>query len=96
MTPTSFEMTVSVSQDARFAGTVREVVLCAAQYAGCADSGAARFASQVEDAVRAVLQGSPSGILLPVTVRRDAGPIEVVVDGTTLTFDPQSQDDSSL
>jgi hypothetical protein len=91
MTPTSFEMTVSVSQDARLAGTIRELVICAAQYAGCADPGAARFAGQVEEAVRAVLQESAAGTLLPVTVRRDAGPIEVVVDGKTLTFDLHSQ-----
>jgi hypothetical protein len=85
MNATSFELTVSVSQDPRFAATVRELVVCAAQYAGCSRSDAAAFGRDVEEAVRASLE-SADGTILPVTVRRRAGPVEVLVNGHTLTL----------
>ena len=86
MDATSFELTVSVSPDARFAVTVRELVVCAAQYAGCSDADAAAFGRDVEDAVRASLEEAADAIVLPVTVRRRAGPVEVLVNGHTLTL----------
>jgi hypothetical protein len=83
---TSFELIVSVSQDARFAATVRELVVCAAQYAGSSDADAAVFGRDVEEAVRASLDETAQGTMLPVTVRRRAGPVEVLVNGHTLTL----------
>lgn len=80
-------MTVSVSHDDRFAATVRELVVRAAHYAGCAERQAAAFGHDVEEAVRASLCDTPAGGMLPVTVRRQAGPIEVLVNGHTLTLD---------
>jgi hypothetical protein len=87
MDATRFELTVSVSKDARLAGTVRALVVCAAQYAGCPDAAAAAFGRHVEEAVRASLQGAAGEGMLPVTVRRRSGPVEVVVNGDTLTLD---------
>jgi hypothetical protein len=87
MDATSFELIVSVSLDPRLAATVREVIVCATQYAGCANAaGAAAFAKEVEAAVSAVLSEGDAGAMLPVTVRRNAGPIEVLVNGHVLTF----------
>jgi hypothetical protein len=82
-----FELTVSVSHDPRLAGAVRDLVVCAAQYAGCPSSAAAAFASDVERAVRDTLSVVAAGTMLPITVRRDRGPVEVLVDGHTLTLD---------
>ena len=85
MDATSFELTVSVSQDLRYATTVREVVMCAAQYAGCPLVNATAFAGAVEEAVRVSLQETGEA-MLPITVRRHQGPIEVLVNGHTLTL----------
>ena len=62
-------------------------MVCAAQYAGCPASDATAFAQDVEDAVRDSLQRVPDGTMLPVTVRRHAGPVEVLVNGHTLSLD---------
>jgi hypothetical protein len=86
MDATSFELIVSVSQDARFAATVRELVVCAAQYAGSSNADAAAFGRDVEAAIRASLDEAALETMLPVTVRRRAGPLEVLVNGHTLTL----------
>ena len=83
----SFELTVSVSGDARLAETVRQVAVCAAQCAGCAAGAATVFGQHVEETVRRSQRGATAESLLPVTVRRDAGHVEVVVNGHTLTLD---------
>ena len=86
MDATSFELTVSVSPDTRFATTVRELVAYAAHYAGCSEADAAVFGRDVEDAVRASLEGIAGDAIVPITVRRQAGPVEVLVNGHTLTL----------
>ena len=87
MDATSFELIVSVSLDPRFAATIREVIVCATQYAGCGNAAdAAAFARQVEAAVSASLKDGAAGGVLPVTVRRRAGPLEVLVNGHILTL----------
>jgi len=83
---TTFEVTVSL-QDMRFVGAVRALVDTAAQYAGCPPADAARFAGDVENAIRACLGDHRPDGLLPVTVRRATGPIEVLVDGQVLSLD---------
>jgi hypothetical protein len=87
VTADRFELTVSVSADARLVETVREVVVCAAQCAGCQAPRATAFARDVEAAVRTSLHVAAAGVLLPVTVRGDNGRVEVVVNGHTLTLD---------
>jgi hypothetical protein len=83
---TTFEVVVSL-QDARFVGAVRALVDTAAQYAGCQAADAARFAGDVENAIRTCLGDRRPDGPLPVTVRRATGPIEVIVDGQVLSLD---------
>jgi len=83
---TSFEMTVSV-QDDRFAGAVRVLVTSVAAQAGCGAPAAEAFAAAVEVAVRQRLLEVSAGVLIPIVVRRQDGPVEVLVDGHTLTLE---------
>jgi hypothetical protein len=87
MDATSFELTVSVSRDARLAGAVRALVVCAANYAGCTAATAAAFGRDVEVAVEGSIQDVGEDGVVPVTVRRNAGPMEVVVDGRVLRLE---------
>jgi|SoiMethySBSTD1v2_1073268.scaffolds.fasta_scaffold6381471_1 hypothetical protein len=87
MSETSFELTVSVSNDTRLAGTVRALVICAANQAGCAETAAVAFGRRVEDTVRNSLSGAGHDGMLPVTVRHHASTVEVVVNGHTLRLD---------
>jgi hypothetical protein len=83
---TTFDMTVSLD-DERFVGAVAVLVLQAAAYAGCPAADAAQFAKTVEDAITASLGEPRDHPLLPVIVRRRSGPIEVVMNGRTLSLD---------
>jgi hypothetical protein len=87
MDATSFELTVSVSRDARLAGAVRALVVWAANYAGCTAANAAAFGRDVEVAVEGSIQDVGEDGVVPVTVRRHAGPMEVVVDGRVLRLE---------
>lgn len=86
MNATTFEMTVSI-EDERFVGAVAALVLQAAAYAGCQSTDAAQFAKAVQDAITASLDEPRDHPLMPVIVRRRAGPIEVVMSGRILSLD---------
>jgi hypothetical protein len=86
MNGASFELNVSVSDDVRLAGTIRVLAVCAANLAGCPDAAAAAFGRDVENQVRAFLEGG-LGRALPVTVRQRESRVEVVINGRTLTLD---------
>jgi hypothetical protein len=86
MPQATFELNVSISDDVRLAGTVRALAVCAANLAGCPDAAAAAFGRDVEDQVRASLEGGHGGTL-PVTLRQRDTRVEVVVNGRTLTVD---------
>jgi len=87
-----FEFSLTVPRDARFAETVRLLAVQAAKYAGCGEPDVDAFAASVERAVRASLDGAaggtPDGAPVTVVMCRDAGPVEVRIDGRTLTVDP--------
>jgi hypothetical protein len=87
-----FEFSLTVPRDARFAQTVRELAVQAATYAGCGESDVETFAASVEQAVLASLAGAAGstsdGAPITVVMRRDAGPVEVRIDGRTLTVEP--------
>jgi hypothetical protein len=88
VTAETFELAVTLPPDVRFAATAAAVATHAAQFAGCAAAAAQSFGRDVEDAVRACIEGpqaAPSPI--PLVVRRDGGPVEVIVGGRTLRFD---------
>jgi hypothetical protein len=83
-----FEFSLTVPRDARFADTVRLLAEQAARYAGCGAPDTETFAASVETAIRDRLAEAPGGEAIAVVVRRDHGPVEVVVDGHALTVEP--------
>jgi hypothetical protein len=86
MDTTTFELIVSI-EDVRFVAMIGALVDHAAQYAGSSSADAASFSTAVTEALAAALAGRTSRAPLPVVLRRLAGPLEVVVDGQTLTLD---------
>lgn len=85
MDATTFEVTVTVQGD-RYAGAVHALVLCAAEYAGSPSAEANAFATSVEALVCECLVERGQA-LLPVVVRRRAGPVEVLIDRHILTLE---------
>jgi hypothetical protein len=86
---TSFELNVVVPSDPRYTGTMRELAVHAARYAGCRGSDADRYGAAVEHVVRACLaDGSRASV--PVIVRRGAGSLEFLIacDITVETASP--------
>jgi len=80
-----FELQMSIPPDVRFAETVREVAVHAARQSGCSDEEAEAFGAEVEDIVREHIEHCAPGTSLPLVVRRADGPVEVLVEGRTLT-----------
>ena len=88
MTADTFVLDLTLPPDARFAATAAAIAVHAAQFAGCPSDAAQAFGRDVEAAVRGCIdrsQASPAAI--PIVVRRQAGPVEVIVDGRTLRVD---------
>jgi hypothetical protein len=84
-----FELDVSIPCDARYAETVRELAIYAARQAGCSDDRARAFGLEVEQATRGYIENSGGDtVRLPLVVRRRTGPVEVLVNGRTLSADP--------
>jgi len=85
----TFEFTVSVPRDAQFVSMVRGLAIHAARYASCGNSDAETFAGSVEAAVHACLREASSNTTISVVVvRRDAGPLEFLIDGRTIAVEP--------
>ena len=87
MNSSSFELTVSVPHDPRFAPVVRRVAEHAAHYAGYAGGDAEAFGRSVEEAIRGCMASTPINGNLPVVVRCAAGPVEIVVNGRALVLE---------
>ena len=88
MTAETFELSVTLPPDPRFAGTAAAIAVHAAQFAGCPPPAAQAFGRDVEDAVRGCIERQRAASdTIPLVVRRDAGPVEVIVDGRTLRVD---------
>jgi hypothetical protein len=70
-----------VPPDAGFAPMVRDLALHGARTAGCAEATCVAFGREVEDAAHHVLKGADGaqGAMVPVVVRRDGGPIDIVI-----------------
>jgi hypothetical protein len=83
-----FELNVSLPHDARFAETARELAAHAARHAGYGEDEARAFGSHVEGVVRGCFDTAPTGSPVPLIVRRAAGPLEVLVNGRTITPHP--------
>jgi hypothetical protein len=84
----TFQFSLSVPRDQRFAPTVRLLAVQAARYASCSEAAAQTFGGSVEQAVQTCLEDAAAGRTISVVVRRDGGPIEVLVDGHVVTLAP--------
>jgi hypothetical protein len=84
----TFEFTLSVPRDPQFVSMVRGLAMHAARYASCGNSEAETFAGSVEAAVHACLREASSNSTISVVVRRDAGPLEFLIDGRTIAVEP--------
>ena len=85
MNTTRFEFNVSVPRDAGGAVMIRKLAEQAARYVG-AGASAEGFGAEVEEAVRAQVNGAGGGGTLPIVVRRSDGPVEVVVGSRTIVL----------
>ena len=83
-----YELTVSIPCDPRFADTVRELAVHAARHAGCSDARAQAFGREVEEAARGYIAHGGGDAGLPLVFRRTTGPVEVLVNGRTLSVAP--------
>jgi hypothetical protein len=84
---TTFELTLSVPHDPRFASTIRDLAIHAAQHVGCAQAKAEAFGRAAEELLRACLADSAPGSDVPVVVRCLAGPLELLIDERIITLD---------
>jgi hypothetical protein len=85
--PQHFQLDVSVPRDERFVPTVRDLAVQGARFAGCTAEAADAFGKSVEVALGSCLRTSAVETPIAVVVRRNHGPLEVVVDEQTLTLD---------
>ena len=88
MDASTFQFTISVPRDTRFIGVVRGMAVQAARYASCGEADAESFAGSVEAAVRARLHEASADGTISVVVRRDAGPLEFLIDGRAVAVQP--------
>jgi hypothetical protein len=74
-----FQMNLSVPDDRRYAGMLRDLAVHGARQAGHSEAEAAAFGREVEQAARQSLAPAPTEATVPVTVRCDDGPVEVTI-----------------
>jgi hypothetical protein len=84
----TFEFTISVPRDPQFVSMVRGLAVQAARYAACGNAETETFAVSVEAAVHACLREASPSAIISVVVRRDAGPLEFLIDGRTVAVEP--------
>jgi len=83
-----FRFSLSVPRDAKYVPTVRRLAVQAARYASCREADAETFGGSVEKAMRLCLQEPSPADDISVLVHRDAGPVEVRVNGHAVTVEP--------
>jgi hypothetical protein len=84
----TFEFTLTVPRDPQFVSMVRGLAIQAARYAACGNAETETFAVSVEAAVHACLRETSPEATISVVVRRDAGPLEFLIDGRTIAVEP--------
>jgi hypothetical protein len=67
---------------------VRGLAVQAARYAAFGNAETETFAVSVEAAVHACLRDASHSASISVIVRRDAGPLEFLIDGRTIAVEP--------
>jgi hypothetical protein len=85
--PQHFQLDVSVPRDERFVATVRDLAVQGARFAGCTPAAADAFGKTVEAALGTCLRTGAPDTPIAVVVRRNQGPLEVLVDEQTITLD---------
>ncbi len=81
---TRIDLNMSLPCDPRFAESLRALAVHAAATCGCPKSAAESFGSSVERAARQVMATRRAGARIAVKIRRDEGPVEVIVDNRHL------------
>ena len=81
----TFEINVSLPNDARFAETARELVVFAARQAGHGEDQARTFGRDVAGVILRHIDDATSASPIPLIVRCADGPVEVLINGRTLT-----------
>ena len=81
---TTFQLSLTLPRDPRFADTARDLAVQAAKQAGCTDIDAQSFGRRVEGTILECLKRKETADTLPVVVRYTDGPVEVLVDGHAL------------
>ena len=79
MAGATFDLSLTLPADRRFAAMVRDLAVHGAKQAGQSDTDAEAFGRKVEQAARESLAGSASTATVPVTVRCTEGPVEVTI-----------------
>ena len=82
---TVFDLALQLPPDGGFAPMVRDLALHGARQAGCAEAMCVAFGREVENAARDVLSSATATVA--VAVRRDAGPVEIVIGSRTLRLE---------
>jgi hypothetical protein len=75
----TFELSLSLPADPRFAAMLRDLAVHGAKQAGHTDVEASAFGRRVEQAARDSLADAPDAVNIPVTVRCTEGPVEVTI-----------------
>ena len=88
MDASTFAFTISVPRDPQFVSMVRGLAVQAARYAAGGNTGTETFAVSVVAAVHACLREVSHSTMISVVVRRDAGPLEFLIDGRTVAVEP--------
>ena len=72
-------LSLSVPDDRRYVGMLRDLAVHGAKHAGHSEDAAAAFGRKVEQAAHESLAAAPNGTAVPVTVRCGEGPVEVTI-----------------
>ncbi len=89
-TTATYELSLRLPHDARFATTIRDLAVHAAQHAGCGRAKAEAFGRAAEELLRSCLADSAPGDEVPVVVRRLTGPLELLIDDRLITLEIDS------
>lgn len=88
MAGATFELSMTLPADGRFAAMVRDLAVHGAKHAGHGEADAEAFGHKVEQAARESLAGSSSTATVPVTVRCAEGPVEVTIGSCCVSTTP--------
>jgi hypothetical protein len=83
----NFQLDVTMPRESRFVPTVRDLAVQAARLAGCSGPDADAFGDSVEVALDHHLRHHASDAPIAIVVRRDGGPLQVLVDEQTISLD---------